>query len=365
MLLKDSLIVQIFFELIQISIGKKEGFSQKLSAREWDVLYVMAVKQSLAGVLFEGMNNILSKQREIKPSSLYEWYGIQLQSVEFNRLQNEKSKELYSFFWNRGYKCCIIKGQGTARLYPQPELRQSGDIDIWVEGGHKKVVHFLRDQYIGLSFIDYVNCHAAFYNDIEVEVHFRPTYMYNPFINRRLQKWLEKNKYEQMDHFDDDMGFSYPTIKFNLVFSLIHIYRHIFSEGVGLRQLMDYYYILKHSTEDDRKVAYSVLRSFRLGKLVSAVMYIMKKVFLLDDSYLLCTVCVDEGEFLLEEILRGGNFGQYDDRRKRTVQESRFQRGLANMKRNARFFKHYPNEVILSPLWKGWHWCWRKSNGYL
>ena len=150
------------------------------------------------------------------------------------------------------------------------------------------IVGKMLTESIGVSVIDYVNCHVAFFDDVEVEVHFRPSYFFNPFANKRLQKWIQGKKSVQMTSFDDTVGFCYPTISFNLVFSLIHIYRHVFSEGIGLRQLMDYYYILKHSTEAERKEAFDTLCSLGLKRFVATVMYVMRRVFNIDTSLLLC-----------------------------------------------------------------------------
>ena len=168
-----------------------------------------------------------------------------------------------------------------------------------------------------------------------------------------------------MASFDDAVGFAYPTIAFNLVFSLIHIYRHVFSEGIGLRQLMDYYYILIHSTENERQAAFDILGSFGLKKFVATVMYVMLRVFDVNESLVLCQPNQRGGEYLLTEILRGGNFGHYDDRNKHLPTESRLKRGVENAKRNLRFLKHYPSEVMWAPAFKIWHWCWRKWKGYL
>ena len=35
-----------------------------------------------------------------------------------------------------------------------------------------------------------------------------------------------------------------PTVEFNIIFQLTHIYSHLMNEGIGLRQLVDYYYVL-------------------------------------------------------------------------------------------------------------------------
>ena len=360
-------ITQNFFHLIQLAVGKCPEDFIPIDEKEWEVIYEMSIRQSLVGVVFEGVQKLTYSYPEHKPpvELLLVWIGETEQIKSQNKQMNEKSAMLKRMFERWGYGNCILKGQGVARLYSLPEVRQSGDIDIWVDGKRDDVVKRLKSDLIGVSYIDYVNCHAAFFTDVDVEVHFRPTWMYNPITNRKVQKWIQKNKVVQMREYDSEVGFGYPTVLFNLVFSLIHIYRHVFQEGIGLRQLTDYYFILAHSTAEEREEAFMTLKIFGLGKFVATVMYIMRQVFDIDKELLLCEPNTVEGQFLLEEILRGGNFGQYDDRNKHLPSESRMMRGVENIKRNLRFLMHYPSEVMWAPAWKTWHWCWRKWNGYL
>lgn len=136
------------------------------------------------------------------------------------------------------------KGQGVAFMYPKElsSLRQSGDIDVWVKGGFNSVKALAKkmnqhvkatEQHVDLSF----------FKDAEVEVHFIPTMLRNPFANRRLQKWINEQKETQFLN-KNDKGMCVPTLEFNLVYMMIHTYRHLFAEGVGLRQVMDYYMLL-------------------------------------------------------------------------------------------------------------------------
>lgn len=354
-----------FFKLLQIAVGKTTGNDIVLSEKEWGVVYQLAAEQSLLGVVLTAVDSHAKNGNKPPMSLLLQWIG----EVEIIKQQNKRidkqCEQLTAWFSGKGFKSCILKGQGVARLYREPESRQPGDIDIWVDAPRDTIVKLLRDNFIGVTCVDYVNCHVAFFSDTEVETHFRPTYMFNPFTNRKVQKWIARNKDIQMNNINRSLIFRYPTIGFNLVFSLIHIYRHVFLEGIGLRQLMDYYYIILNSSDDERKEAFATLRSFGIGKFVGAVMYIMHKVFGIESSYLLCEINEREGQFLLEEILRGGNFGHYDDRNTFIPDEQRIKKALNNSKRNNRYLSHYPSEVIWMPFFKIWHWCWRKWKGYL
>lgn len=356
-----------FFYLLQLAVGKHPIDSISIEEKEWEKIYETAIKQSLVGVVLEGVQKLIDRWPEQKPpvEFLLEWIGQTEQIKAENKQMDERSAMLKRMFESKGYGNCILKGQGVARLYPKPEVRQPGDIDIWVDGKRDDIVKRLKNDFIGVTYVDYVNCHASYFTDAEVEVHFRPTWMYNPITNWKVQKWIQDNKDAQMKAYDNEVGFGYPTISFNLVFSLIHIYRHIFQEGIGLRQLTDYYFILTHSNNEKRVNAYATLCSFGMKRFVGAVMYVLRIVFDIDETLLLCESNNKEGDFLLDEIMRGGNFGKYDDRNKAIPVDSKIQHGLFNIKRNLRYFKHYPSEVLWMPLWRVWHWGWRKWKGYL
>ena len=359
--------IQSFFLILQLAVGKHIKNAIHIKENDWHSIYEIATKQSLVGVMMEGIQRLSESDNIQKPPLplLYEWIGIAEHIKSQNKLMDERSAMLTRMLKSWGYDSCILKGQGVARLYPKPELRQSGDIDIWVKGSRDDVVKVLKEQCIGLSYIDYVNCHAGFFTDAEVEAHFKPTWMYNPFTDRKLQKWIEANKAAQMVNYDKEVKFCYPTIEFNLVFSLIHIYRHVFQEGIGLRQLMDYYCILTHSNNEERINAYGTLCSFGMKKFVAAVMHVIRVVFGIEESLLLCKPNVVNGDFLLGEIIRGGNFGHYDDRNNNLSDGKKIRKGIDNMKRNVRFIEQYPSEVLWMPIWKMWHWGWRKWKRYL
>ena len=82
---------------------------------------------------------------------------------------------------------------------------------------------------------------------MEVEVHYRPSFLLCFWHNRKLQKYYERVKEEQFSHrvmLGEQGEIAIPTVEFNLIFQLTHIFSHLMNEGIGLRQLVDYYYVL-------------------------------------------------------------------------------------------------------------------------
>ena len=358
------------FEFVQIAVGNKDKFLGSPSDEEWKRLFYFAQKQSLVGFLFSGIETLPNEQRP-KRELLLRWYAMAEIIKKSNAKLNVRCAELYNILNEGDFKGCVLKGQGVALLYPKPEYRQSGDIDMWVGTSEGKlasvssVVSYAKQQGVHVSHVDIKHADMRFFNDAQVEIHFKPSYSYNFVYDHRLTSWFGLKAKEQFENFDTTVGFAYPTISFNLVYSLLHIYRHLFSEGIGLRQMLDYYYILTNSKKDERERAYKTICRFGMKDFAGAAMFVLQAVFGLKDDYLLCKSSRKSGLFILNEILEAGNFGKYDTRTKKINKEKRLKRGFVQLARNLRFFRYYPQEVLLSPIWKCWHYGWRKKHGYL
>lgn len=313
-------IAKTFFELLQIALSNKSCLNKIPTNQEWMGLYDMACKQSLAGVALEGINKLIAGGAEKPPMSLlYEWIGLQQQTIAQNQLLDKRAGELCKLFEGEGVQSCVLKGQGTALYYDKPELRQCGDIDIWVKKHTEnagvpdilRTVESLGYQYDGVT-IQHVNVH--FFDDVIVEVHFLPTFMYNYFTNKKIEEFIRKKEATQFKNKDEKAGFTHTTIDFDLVFSMVHIYRHIFSEGIGLRQLVDYYYILQCSTEEQRSEAFKTLCNLKMHSFVGGIMWILMEFFGMNIMYSLCPANERHGKLLLSEIMAAGSFGHYDSR---------------------------------------------------
>lgn len=153
-----------------------------------------------------------------------------------------------------------------------------------------------------------------------------------------------------------------PSLEFNLFYILLHIYRHFLYEGVGLRQLMDYFFVLKAvSPETDTRWSKDAIESFGMKRFARGVMWIMQHVFGLDEAYLLYEPNEKEGRYILGQIMTGGNFGYHDDRLK--IGNKHFGKlGAIKkiLKHNLHLLTHYPMEVIWAPVWIVYHWCWKR-----
>lgn len=369
-----------FFELIQISLGNKCCFKQIPTDEEWYYLYDLAIKQSLVGILLEGLRKINLSPSDLDQRLKLEWIGVQQTVYARNVIQRQRIQQLFELLSNGGFNCCLLKGQGTALYYDTPELRQCGDIDVWVKKDEYRdnnsttwdanitrdtFLDFARKKKLHIGHVDIKHSDVDFFKDEKVEIHFLPSWLYNPWNNKRLQHFFLQQSKKQFEKDDKACGFTHTTLEFDLVFSIVHIYRHLFSEGIGLRQLMDYYFILKASNREQRISAFNVLRGIDMSSFVGGVMWVLVKQFGMTEEYALCNLNENHGKFLINEFLIGGNFGRYDKRRVERGDKGKFRYGLIQFKKNLRFVKYYPSEVLWSPLWKTWHYVWRKKKQYI
>ena len=72
--------------------------------------------------------------------------------------------------------------------------------------------------------------------------------MNNPIYNARLQKWFKRNADLQCSNvvsLPDCIGdIAIPTTAFNVIYQLTHLYHHFFDEGIGMRQIIDYFFVV-------------------------------------------------------------------------------------------------------------------------
>ena len=237
---------QIFFDFLRFCIGSAKEIPGSLKEVDWKELYAIAKKQCLVGVLFDGIKKLPAEHVGMEKELLLHWMAEKQMLEKANVRLNDAAIQVSEWFRKKGFRTCILKGQGNALMYPNPYSRTPGDIDIWVEGGDKRVISFVRS----ISPHEkacYHHIEFPSYKGVEVEVHYRPSFLLCFWHNRKLQKYYERVKEEQFSHrvmLGEQGEIAIPTVEFNLIFQLTHIFSHLMNEGIGLRQLVDYYYVI-------------------------------------------------------------------------------------------------------------------------
>ena len=409
--------LQIFFDFLRFCIGSAKEIPSSLKEADWKELYAIAQKQCLVGVLFDGIKKLPAEYVGMKKELLLQWMAESQMLEKANVRLNDAAIQVSDWFRKKGFRTCILKGQGNALMYPNPYSRTPGDIDIWVEGGDKRVISFVRS-ISPHEKVCYHHIEFPSYKGVEVEVHYRPSFLLCFWHNRKLQKYYERVKVEQFSHrvmLGEQVEIAIPTVEFNLIFQLTHIYAHLMNEGIGLRQLLDYFFVvcdfykiyqksskitppLKEGTshpdppssgarektdlrcseplcyKDDRPskvspdcagwdrlgVLQKELKELGLWKFAGAIMYIMQEVFGMSASRLIVPPNEKYGKFVLNEVLEAGNFGKHDERNR--FGRSKLGHNLQRVYRDIRLVKYFPVEALSEPIFRTWHFFWRMKN---
>lgn len=357
---KKTRVLDAFFGLLRFSVGQSDDFSVDLTSDEWFGVFDMAQQQALLGLFFYGIerHGHLALPREL----MLRWYLMTERIRHSNVRCNKAAVEVMRFFGRHGIRSCILKGQGNALMYSDPYIRMCGDIDVWVEGGVEETLDFVRRHEPGAT----ADCHHVEFRKmggVEVEVHFSPAFVNNMVGNRRMQRWYGQMAEAQYAHeveLPDGVGrVSVPTAEFNRIFQMAHISHHFFYEGIGLRQLVDYYYVLKQGfTDEERRRDEVLLRRMGLHAVAGGVMYVLREVLHLSEAELIVPADERRGRFLLHEILMSGNFGKYDGRTSQS--RSWLARNWRRLMRDARMVCYFPSECLWEPPFRVYHYLWRR-----
>lgn len=413
--------------------GNRKSLTRMPSEGGWGELYAMATRQALTGVCFVGVQRLKSFGTVDIPEMLYlKWLGMAAKIQQRNKLVNAACGELVRQYTHDGLACCILKGQGNLVNYPEElrEARTPGDIDVWCvptdpcgieiavsdldgKGAHyehyegkRGVIEYVKQLWKVEGKKEpksaYLHIDAPNVEGVPVEVHLRPAFLNSPLRNHRLQKWFD----EQVIVSSGIDGIPVPTNSFNAVFQLAHMYKHLMDEGVGLRQLLDYYFVLRslhieqvdlsdldsRSTNSGQDVCSPTGQSmaqwaegmgivvasnaeimhqvekFGMKRFASAVMFVLQEVFAMPSEYCMCEPSEKDGRFLLSEIMQSGNFGQYDKRLKKIDTEFgilpfEIKRARRRFARNWLFATIYPEEVMWEPVTRVYHWMWKSFCG--
>jgi hypothetical protein len=245
--------ITAFFAFLKCCFGYKGDMSWVVAGMDWQELYSFASKQALLGLCFEGVERLGKEYPEelrlnpIGRELLMTWMGKAQQIRRQNMKVNTVAGRLFSMLREDGFRCCILKGQGNALMYPNPYSRTPGDIDVWVNASRERIMEYAQKKFELEDDIRLQHLETSL-DGVPVELHFFPCSMNNPIYHARLQKWFRRNADLQCSHIvglpDGAGDIAIPTTAFNVIYQLTHLYHHFFDEGIGMRQIIDYFLVV-------------------------------------------------------------------------------------------------------------------------
>ena len=359
----------MIFAFLKYCLGNKVDINNVVVDINWPQLYTFASKQSLLGFCFDSIERLGKeyseelKQNPMGRDLLMTWMGAAQQIRRQNMKVNAVAGKLFLMLREDGLRCCILKGQGNALMYPNPYSRTPGDIDVWVNASREDITEYAKRHFEIGDDIRYHHLETSL-DGVPVELHFFPGIMNNSVYNARLQKWFKRNADLQCSNvvsLPDGIGeIAVPTTAFNVVYQLTHLYHHFFDEGIGMRQIIDYYYVVNNDELSViRDTLQRELKHLGLWKFAGAVMYVLHETLGLSEEKMIAPMDEKRGKLLLAEILNGGNFGQHFTKYGHFTQQSMVKKYFLKIWRNMHFVRCYPAEALCEPIFRTWHFFWR------
>ena len=361
--------ITAFFAFLKYCLGYKGDMSRVMAGMDWQELYSFASKQALLGLCFEGIERLGEeypeelKRNPIGRELLMTWMGKAQQIRRQNMKVNSVAGKLFSMLREDGMRCCVLKGQGNALMYSNPYSRTPGDIDVWIDASRERIIEYAQKKFELEDDIRLQHLETSL-DGVPVELHFFPCSMNNPIYHARLQKWFKRNADLQCSNVvslpDGIGGIAIPTTAFNVIYQLTHLYHHFFDEGIGMRQIIDYYYVVNN---DEllviRDTLQKELKHLGLWKFAGAVMYVLHEALGLSEEKMIVPMDEKRGKLLLAEILNGGNFGQHFTKYGHFTQQGMAKKYFLKIWRNMHFVRYYPAESLCEPIFRTWHFFWR------
>lgn len=266
------------------------------SQPDWKRIYQLAEEHTVLGILADAISGNSQKGDDCLGVVKEQLFDDALEIVRRNKHVNEVLARLVAYLENNGIKTILQKGQGLAQLYPNPMMRMSGDIDLLIrESDFERARVLLKQKAVET---DVTRCfrdrHATYDIDgVEVELHASEfdsmhdgTYeRYGALLNEMWER-DERRTYQC----EGQTVYLAPAT-FDVFYTFLHMIKHYYLNGVGMRQLLDFSLAL-HKLKADREQLNRWAESFSLKKEWDAF----------------CNVWNDKQ--LLNVILRQGNMGR-------------------------------------------------------
>ena len=365
-------IENLFYQLLRMALGRQVCLPHTPNEQEWKALYELAKKQSLIGVCFAGVQKLQTQRQEPPEMTYLTWMGMAAKIQQRNEVVSRQCVELQGQLAADGVRSCVLKGQGVGALYRVHEnendnnknssdlsmLRQSGDIDVWVDTDEEGALRWVKKYQRVLDF-DYKHVHLDVLEGTSVEVHYRPSTSRVPWYMRRVEQFTrEKACWTNAVALGDGMV-NVPSLEFNLVFILQHIFGHLFAEEMTLKQYLDYYFVLKqaHVEGADVQEAYRWMQRMGMGSFAKATMWLLREVFGMPEEWMICDADADEGRFLLDRVMAKEQKAKKGEHGSVRWHLSVF---WAQQNKNLHLLTHYPLEVLFSPIWLARHFFWKR-----
>ncbi|TDQ77999.1 nucleotidyltransferase domain-containing protein [Sphingobacterium yanglingense] len=348
-------IYTVFFNLLRSGLWSRPveaSESFPLSSAEWKDIYDLALAQTVEGLVFSGIERL--DMEHLPPTDIWMKWLVRVTKIEqHNKLMNQCLAEQIGVFNDLDVNPILLKGQGIAQQYEAPLRRLAGDIDWYfsTKEDYEKVNNWVIEKDVPVKYMPGRSmCYS--YRGLEIDHHSNLIDLYNPFVKPFLSDFIATERvYDRFIKVDGaDCRILSPVL--NIVQVVSHVLKHLLSFGLGLRQLCDVarLYAVHCNAIQDRGLE-QVYKRLGIGKWVVLLHDLLVRYLGLEPRFL----PYQEGmavnaDWMMEDILRVGNFGFFDERYSDAETGNRKNAFVRVSKNLLKYGRYAPMESVFFPL---------------
>ena len=237
----------LFFSLLRTSINSQTNRKNTLTFNDWKVVYHTCRQQDMTAVLFDFVRQ-LPKSEAPDKALLMEWLSAATAVEQTMQRMQVTAGEFAEAMEKREIPVVVLKGIAFAQYYPNPLLRECGDLDCYMMG--KKEEGDLATLELGgtMEEAGYKHSHLI-YKGLTIENH----RFFTDFDNTPTGMLTEQVLGELMQEAHTYIGGSKlccPSANFNALFLLKHAQGHFIDEGIRMRHVLDWALFLREKQEE-------------------------------------------------------------------------------------------------------------------
>jgi len=248
----------LLLELLNATLAKRpldEESVKEVTEAEWQRCFDIALEQQLLAMTFPAMSALLKEQRP-NFTLWSKWMAYAQNIAAQSKHKREVVRKMGGWLAEEGLSTMIIKGFSLAVLYPQPDLRECGDIDIYSGEDYAAVNACFEKHGLQIGRADGHHVHINI-DGISVEHHFA---LHNSRVKNGMEGPTEVlQSLAATDRRPTSIpGICFPNPTFTALFTAWHAHKHFLAEKIELRHVIDWALSLKQLSDEEAWTVYEV-----------------------------------------------------------------------------------------------------------
>ena len=251
----DDRVKTLYWTLLRAALWQSDAEPPVVEdAATAEALVRLHAQQGTGALVYPVMFNMPNVQEVLNEGYRTQMRGLCMQTMQQHVRLQHTLECAWRALMKAGLQPVLMKGAGLAALYPEPQLRSWGDIDLFVG---KKQYHpacaVMRETFPKALKFDEELDHYKHYNliadEVSIEVHRVTVGLQHPIDVRRYERMEAYGVEHACDLEIGDLRLKIFEPTFNALFVMLHAWEHGMTKGANVRQIADLTLLLDRYTK--------------------------------------------------------------------------------------------------------------------